>query len=72
MTNQEKVELMEEIMDMEPGTLHLEDVLAEFEEWDSLAALTYITTLDEKFHKSVEGSQIKAFVTVEDAVNFME
>ncbi len=72
MTEQEKIELLEEIMDVEPGTLHLEDVLEDFDEWDSLAALAYITTMDEKFKKTIKGSEIKAFVTVLDAIQPME
>lgn len=72
MTEQEKIELLEEIMDVEPGTLHLEDTLADFDEWDSLAALAYITTMDEKFKKNIKGSEIKAFVTVADAIRPME
>ena len=72
MTEQEKIELLEEIMDVEPGTLHLEDVLEDFDEWDSLAALAYITTMDEKFKKTIKGSEIKAFVKVLDAIQPME
>lgn len=72
MLQQERINLLEEIMDVEPGSLHLEDVLDDFEEWDSLSILTYITTLNEKFKKTIDGKQIKAFVTVEDAIKLME
>lgn len=72
MLQQERLNLLEEIMDVEPGSLHLEDVLADFEEWDSLSILTYITTLNEKFERTVDGKQVKAFITVEDAIRLME
>lgn len=72
MNEQEKIELLEEIMDVESGTLTLEKELSEFDEWDSLTALTYIMTMDEKFHKTVSGEQIKSFVTVADAIELME
>lgn len=72
MTVQERIVLLEEIMDVEQGTLHLEDTLADFEEWDSLTALAYITTLDERFKKSIKGEEIRAFVTVADAIAPME
>lgn len=72
MLQQERLNLLEEIMDVEPGSLHLEDVLDDFEEWDSLSILTYITTLSEKFKRTVDGKQVKAFVTVEDAIRLME
>lgn len=72
MSTQERIELLEEIMDMEPGTLKTEDELVNFEEWDSLTALTFISEMDERFGKKVTGDQIKAFVTVADAIAIME
>lgn len=72
MLQQDRINLLEEIMDVEPGSLHLGDLLENFEEWDSLSILTYITTLSETFKKTVDGKQVKAFVTVEDAIRLME
>ena len=34
MSNEEKIALMEEIMDLDEGELRLESVLSEYEEWD--------------------------------------
>lgn len=72
MSEKEKIELLEEIMDLDEGTLKLEDVLADYEEWDSLTALTFISEMDERFGKKVTGEQIKAFTTVADAISIME
>lgn len=72
MNEKEKIELLEEIMDLEAETLKLDDNLAEYEEWDSLTALTFISEMDSRFSKKVTGDQIKSFVTVADAIAFME
>lgn len=72
MTEQEKIALMEEIMDVEEGTLTIDSVLAEFDEWDSVAILSFIAAIDEHFDKTIKGSQIKKFVTVKDAIAVME
>lgn len=72
MSEQEKIYLLEEIMDLEKGTLKVDDELASFEEWDSLTALTFISEMDERFGKKLTGSQIKSFVTVADAISIME
>ena len=72
MNEKEKIELLEEIMDLEAETLKLDDALAEYEEWDSLTALTFISEMDSRFSKKVTGDQIKSFVTVADAIEFME
>ena len=72
MSKQEKIQLLEEIMDLDPGTLHVNDTLADYEEWDSLSALTFISEMDERFDKKITGEEIKAFITVEDAIAVMQ
>lgn len=72
MSKHERIELLEEIMDLDAGTLKVEDSLAEYQEWDSLAVLTFISEMDSRFGKKVTGDQIKAFVTVADAIAIME
>ncbi len=72
MNEKERIELLEEIMDLDIGTLRVDSILADFEEWDSLTALTFISEMDTRFGKKVTGTQIKAFVTVADAIALME
>lgn len=72
MSEKEKIELLEEIMDLDPGTLHIDDVLKDYDEWDSLTALTFISEIDSRFGKKVSGEEIKRYVTVADAIAAME
>lgn len=72
MSEKEKIEFLEEIMDLDGETLNPNSILAEFEEWDSLAALTYISEMDSRFGKKISGEQIKSLVTVADAITLME
>ena len=37
MTIEEKIAMLEDVMDLDEGELKLDSVLAEFEEWDSLS-----------------------------------
>ena len=69
---QEKLALIEEVLDVEEGSLKPETELADVDEWDSIAALSLIVMLDEKFEKTVSGAQIKALGTVNDILAFME
>ena len=69
---QEKIALIEEVLDVEEGSLKPETELADVDEWDSIAALSLIVMLDEKFEKTVSGAQIKALETVNDILAFME
>ncbi|WP_443936130.1 acyl carrier protein [Phascolarctobacterium faecium] len=69
---QEKIALIEEVLDVEAGSLTSETLLADVEEWDSIAALSLIVMLDEKFEKTVSGAQIKALASVSDILVYMD
>ena len=68
----EKLALIEDVLDVEEGSLSPETELADVDEWDSIAALSLIVMLDEKFEKTVSGAQIKALETVNDILAYME
>ena len=68
----EKLALIEEVLDVEEGSLSPETELADVDEWDSIAALSLIVMLDEKFEKTVSGAQIKALKTVNNILAYME
>ncbi|MBR3622974.1 MAG: hypothetical protein IKN43_06460 [Selenomonadaceae bacterium] len=72
MEKQEKIKLMEEVMDLEEGTLSESDTLSSYEEWDSLSVLAFMSVLTSKFQKNVLPKDIKNLVTVSDALNLME
>ena len=72
MNSQEKLALIEEVLDVETGGLTPETLLAEVGEWDSIAALSLVVMLDEKFEKTVSGVQIKALASVNDILDYMD
>lgn len=72
MSIEEKIVMLEEIMELEEGTLTVEMELKELDEWDSIAAISYIALLDEKFNRSISASTINSFKTVKDALSYME
>ena len=71
MNLQEKITLIEEVLDVAEGSLTPETLLAEVDEWDYIAALSLIVMLDEKFEKTVSGAQIKAMECVNDILAYM-
>ncbi len=68
----EKLCLLEELLDVEEGSLRAEDKMEEMEEWDSMTVLSLIVLLDEKFGKQISGKQIKALQTIDDILKLME
>lgn len=69
---QEKMTALEEIMDVEEGSLNPEMHLGDIEEWDSLAALSYVVFMGDEFGKKMTGAQIRAFKTVQDMLDTMK
>lgn len=68
----EKLAKLEEIMEVDEGTLSPETVLSDVEEWDSLSALSYVVMMRDDFSKKITGDQIRSFKTVQDILDSME
>ncbi len=72
MTNQEKIAILEDMLELENGTLVETTELASIEEYDSMAKLSLIVTSDEEFGKKLTGEKIREFKTVGDILLFWE
>lgn len=72
MTNEKKIELLADILDVNAEELTPETRLVDMSEWDSIAALSFIAMMDEEFGKAFKGSEVKKIVTVQDAMDVME
>lgn len=72
MTNQEKLALLEDMMELDEGTLNESTAVNEIDEWDSMAKLSLIVLMDDEFGKKLSGEQIRSFVTIKDILDFME
>ncbi len=69
---QEKISIIEECMDLDAGTLKVEDFLSSYYEWDSVSALSIISMIDTHFNKMVSGNDLKNAKTVADIIAIME
>ena len=72
MTNEEKIALIEETLDINSGSLSAGTELASVAEYDSMAKLSLIVLCDETFNKKLSGEQIRAFQTVGDILAFLD
>ncbi len=66
MSKDEKLAMLEEIMDLEEGNLTEDAELDDIEEWDSLSVLTLISEMKKKFNISLSTQQIRDFKVVAD------
>lgn len=72
MSNEEKIAMLEEIMDMDEGTLALNDKLENIEEWDSLSKLSLIAEAKHFFGIVMKAETLKAFKTVQDICDYLQ
>lgn len=71
MTNEEKIAMLEDMLELDGGTLKPEMNLDDIEEYDSMAKLSLIVMMDDEFNKKLSGEQIRTFKTVRDILDFM-
>ena len=72
MTQEEKIALLEDMLELDANTLTPETELSAIEEYDSMAKLSLIVLMDEECGKKLTGEQIRAFKTVKDVLHFMD
>ncbi|MBR0258396.1 MAG: acyl carrier protein [Synergistaceae bacterium] len=66
MTQKEKLALLEEIMELDEGTLKPEMLLADIEEYDSMTVLSIIVMMDDEFGVKLDSKTVKTFQSVND------
>lgn len=67
----EKLEILEEIFEMDEGTLKEDMVLEDIEEWDSMSKLYLVTYVKKNMKKRLTVDEVKAFVTVKDICDYL-
>ena len=72
MTDIEKIAILEEMMELDEGTLTPQTQLSKLAEWDSLAAISFMVLAEDLFDRAIKGSQIKEFKTIADVLTVME
>lgn len=63
--------MLEDLFELEEGSLEATHSLAELEEYDSMSKLSLIVMMDEEFGKKLTGEQILKFNTIQDILDFM-
>ncbi len=72
MTDKEKIALLEDMLELDGGSLRPETVLADLDEYDSMAKLSLIVLMDDEFGKKLTGEQIREFKSVQNILDFMD
>lgn len=71
MNMEEKLALLEEIMELDEGELKPDMQLADLEEWDSLSKLSLMAEVRKRMGITPTTEVIKGFVTVQDICDYL-
>ena len=72
MTVQERLEVLEDILELDEGTLKVEDSLEDIDEWDSMSKLYLVTYVKKEMQKRLTVDEIKNFETVQDICDYLD
>lgn len=72
MSDQEKAEVIADILELEVEELNKDMVLEEIQTWDSVAVLSVISIMDEKFGKLPHAREILKCKKVSDLFDIMQ
>lgn len=67
-----KMALIAELLELEVSDFTPETKLEELEEWDSLAAISYVVMMDEHFGVTANPNDIRNFKTIQDILDSMK
>ena len=72
MNVEEKMTLLEELFEVEPGELSEKMILEDFEEWDSMLRMSLIVLMEDIFGKKVTRKEVMEYKTIGDIMSAME
>ena len=72
MTRDECLRMLDELFELDPGTLKDENHLGQQGDWDSMKVVEFIAFMDERFNTTVSPESLKACKTIGDLVALMQ
>ena len=71
MTQEEKLELLEEVLDMDKEDIDVTMNLEEMDEWDSLSKLGLMAEVKTRLNKRLTEEEVQKFKTVQDIIDYL-
>jgi acyl carrier protein len=66
----EFIEIIAKAIDRDVNAVELQDEFRNYDEWDSIAFLSIIAALDERYGVVIDTAVFKEFKTLEDILNY--
>ena len=72
MTLKEKLNHLEELLEIDEDTLTEENEIHQLKQWDSMAFIAIIAMFDDVFGKIITPEKVRSFKTIKDIIDEME
>ncbi len=72
MTEQDKLAMLDDLFELDEGTLRPETMLKNVEEYDSMSKLSLIVMMQDEFNVNLTSKEIKELNTVGDILAYMK
>ena len=70
-TKDEVIEFLVDVFERDFETMNPEDCFKDYDEWDSLVALSLVASMEDSFGVSLNGEQLESLNTIQDIINFI-
>ena len=70
-SNQDAIMMIAAVLEVEPQALTLETKLAELEQWDSMAMISFISAADAQYKVKIAAQKLNHCITVQDLVGLL-
>tara|TARA_Y100001958_G_scaffold130883_1_gene99905 strand:- start:725 stop:952 length:228 start_codon:yes stop_codon:yes gene_type:complete len=60
-----------DVFDKDVDEMNIDDIFKEYDEWDSVAALSLVASIEDNFEIIISGDDIDSFSTIRDILNFI-
>ena len=70
-TKDEVIEFLVDVFERDFETMKTEDCFKDYDEWDSLVALSLVASMEDSFGVSLNGEQLESLNTIQDIINFI-
>lgn len=68
----EKLRMLEEIIQLDESALNIDAQLKDIEEWDSISKLALMASVKKKWGEDLTVEKLQTFVTVRDICEYLE
>ena len=66
-----KLKKLEQLFEMQEGTLRPDTLLKDLEEWDSITRLSFVVMMEDDYGKEVTRTEVMNYKTVSDILDGM-